>query len=268
MVKYISFFINVKPEMQKVLPVINFKCTCTSQNFQISHATILESMRGKYLEECDVNLVFAFNRSDLKWTGLCKCTGRRTIPKCNPCQNGRSYRTESEINSIISDVEQRVQRKFQEKLDDIKKFFLACKDFTKFLSSSILLINLQNRYLLGQTKIHTLSFDIESIFKKYMRMYERNSLSQSGKRCGLRDDLSKIFQHVRMPISSRNIFPDFADISIHGKLLALSMSMKIIYKIFSLCHLPDNSQKRFSLMRQFGQCIFGMFFRQQMRKFK
>jgi hypothetical protein len=225
-------------------------------------------MQGKYPEECDFIIEFAFDRQALEWTGSCRCPARRTKPPCRSCQNGNSRRNDNQIDSLIRDVQQTVQRNFDEYLGHIKTFYLACNDFTKFLSSSILLINLQNRYLLGPTKMHSLSFDIESIFEKYMRKYERNSLSQSGKRCGLRDDLSKIFQHVRMPISSRNIFPDFADISIHGKLLALSMSMKIIYKLFSLCHLPDESINRIFLMRQFGQCIFGMFFRQQMRKLK
>jgi len=248
------------------LTLIRFLCTKT--DYFIYHSDIIASMQGKYPEECDFILEFVFNRRELAWTGNCKCPARPTKPLCRSCQNGNSRRNDNQIDSLIRDVQQTVQRNFDEYLGHIKTFYLACKDFTKFLSSSILLINLQNRYLLGQTKMHTLSFDLESIFEKYMRKYERNSLSQSGKRCGLRDDLSRIYRHVRMPISSRNIFPDFADISIHGKLLALSMSMKIIYKIFSLCHLPDNSQKRFSLIRQFGQCIFGMFFRQQMRKFK
>ena len=90
----------------------------------ITHSNILDSMKGKNPEECVVNLIIALNRSDLKWTDLCKCTGR-SIPKCKPCQNGRSTRTESEIDSIIRDVEQRVRKNFQEKLDDIKKFFLV-----------------------------------------------------------------------------------------------------------------------------------------------
>jgi hypothetical protein len=224
-------------------------------------------MDGKYPEECVVNLVFTINRSDLKWTGLCKCTGR-SMPKCRPCQYGRSYRTESEIDSIIRDVEQRVKNNFQEKLDDIKKFFLACKDFTKFLSSSILLINLQNRYLQGRKKSNTLSFDLESTFEKYMRKYQGNSLSQSGKKCGLGDDISVIYRHVRMPISSGNIFPDFADISIRDKLLALSMSMKMLFRLAPLHHLHNNDKKQMLLMQKIAQYICRMFFSQQMLKCK
>jgi hypothetical protein len=253
--------------MQKLFQVI-FRCT--EPNYYISHLDIFASMQGRYPEECNFKIEFTFDRRALEWTGNCRCPQRRTKPLCRSCQYGNSYLTEWEIDFLITDVQQRVKKNFEENLVDIKKFYLACKDFTKFLSSSILLINLQKRYLLCQTKMHTLSFDLESIFEKYMRKYERNSLSQSGKRCGLRDDASEsgIYPHVRMLISSGNIFPDFADISIHGKLLALSMSMKMIYKIFSLCHLPDESINRIFLMRQFGQCIFGMFFRQQMRKCK
>ena len=234
----------------------------------ITHSNILDSMKGKNPEECVVNLIIALNRSDLKWTDLCKCTGR-SIPKCKPCQNGRSTRTESEIDSIIRDVEQRVRKNFQEKLDDIKKFFLACKGFTNFLSSSILLINLQNMYFQGR-KSNTLSFDLESTFEKYVRKYQGNSLSQSGKRCGcgLGDDISGIYRHVRMPTSSGSIFPDFAEISIRGELLALSMSMKVLFRLAPLHHLHNNVKKQMHLMREIAQYICRMFFRKQMRKCK
>ena len=254
--------------MTNLFPV-RFECINRTY-YYISHSNIFASMQGRDPEECDFILEFAFDRRALRWTGRCRCTGR-SVPQCRSCKNGNSVRTELEIDSIISDVQQRVQMNLRVKLDDIKTFYLACKDFTKFFSSSILLIFLQNRYLLVRRKINTLSFDLESTLKKYMIKYEGNLILKFGKRCELRDDASEsgIYQHVRMPTSSGNIFfPDFADISIRGKLLALSMSMKIIYRIFSLCHLRDDSKKRIYLMRQFEQCIFGMFFRQQMRKFK
>jgi len=243
---------------------VRFQCTKT--DYYVSHLDIFASMRGRNPEECDFKIEFVFDRRALAWTGRCRCTGR-SLPRCRSCKNGNSYRTEWEIDSLISGVQQRVQRNFEQKLDDIK---LACKDFTKFVSSSILLIFLQNRYLLVRRKINTLSFDLESTLKKYMRKYEGDLILKFEKRCKLRDDASEsgIYQHVRVPTSSGNIFPDFADISIRGKLLALSMSMKIIYRIFSLCHLRDDSKNRIYLMRQFEQCIFGMFFRQQMRKCK
>jgi hypothetical protein len=228
-------------------------------------------MQGRDPEECEFNVEFAFERLDLAWTGCCRCPPRRTKPPCRACQNGHSYRTEWEIDCVIRETTQRVQRNFANNLDDIKTFCLACKDFTKFFSSSILLIFLQKRYFPGEKKMHTLSFDLESTLKKYMIMYERNSILKFGKRCWLRDDASEsgIYRHVRMPTFSGNIFfPDFPDISIRGELLALSMSLRIIYRFFSLCHLSEQSKKKTYLMRKFEQCIFGMFFRKQMRKCK
>jgi hypothetical protein len=228
-------------------------------------------MQGRVPEDCEFKMEFAFERRALQWTGCCRCPPKRTKPPCRPCQNGHSYRTEWEIDSLIRETTQRVERNFQRNLDDIKTFYLACKDFTKFFSSSILLIFLQNTYLLVRRKINTLSFDLESTLKKYMIMYKENSILKFGKRCGLRDDASEsgIYRHVRMPTFSGNIFfPDFPNISIRGELLAFSMSLKIIYKFFSLCHLSDKSKKKTHLMRKFEQCIFGMFFRKQMRKCK
>ena len=239
----------------------------TSGIFPIKHANIIESMEGKELDKCDVKLVFTLDQNDFVSTGRCRCTGR-SRPRCNSCQNSGSWRTKSEAHSIMRDIEQRGQRRFQEMLNDIKKFFLACKDFTNFLSSSILLINLQNRYLQGRKKSNTLSFDLESTFEKYVRKYQWNSLSQSGKRCELGDDISGIYRHVRMPTSFENIFPDFADISIRGKLLALSMSMKMLFRLVSLHHLHKNRRGQMHLMREIAQYICRMFFRKQMRKCK
>ena len=108
----------------------------------------------------------------------------------------------------------------------------------------------------------------ESTFEKYVRKYQGNSLSQSGKRCELGDDISGIYRHVRMPTSFENIFPDFADISIRGKLLALSMSMKMLFRLVSLHHLHKNRRGQMHLMREIAQYICRMFFRKQMRKCK
>lgn len=246
---------------------VTFQCT-TVHYFSPSHSEIIASMQGRGFDMCQFRMEIAIDRQALRWTGRCRCTGR-SVPRCRSCKNGNSVRTEWEIDSLIRETTQRVERYFQRNLDDIKTFYSACKDFTKFFSSSILLIFL--RYFPGETKMHTLSFDLESTLKKYMIMYKENSILKFGRRCCLRDDGSEsgIYQHVRMPTFSGNIFfPDFPDISIRGELLALSMSLRIIYRFFSLCHLSEQSKKKTYLMRKFEQIIFGMFFRKQMRKCK
>jgi hypothetical protein len=71
-----------------------------------------------------------------------------------------------------------------------------------------------------------------------------------------------------MPTSSGNIFPDFADISIRDKLLALSMSMKMLFRLAPLHHLHNNDKKQMLLMQKIAQYICRMFFSQQMLKCK
>jgi hypothetical protein len=247
---------------------VTFRCTTITYSYP-SHWDIFASLQGRDPAKCEFKMEFAFDRRDLRWTGRCRCTGR-SVPRCRPCKNGHSVRSDWEVDDLIKETTRRVERNLERNLDDIKTFYLACNDFTKFFSSSILLIFLQNTYLLVRRKINTLSFDLESTLKKYMRKYEGNLILKFGKRCELRDDGSEygIYQYVRMPTSSGNIFPDFADISIRGELLAFSMSLKIIYRFFSVCHLSEQSKKKTHLMRKFEQCIFGMFFRKQMRKCK
>lgn len=246
--------------MQVENPIFKqFTFSITSQYFPLTYEQIITSMEGEPPEKCNFKLVFDLKPEDLRWTGLCRCTGR-SVPMCRPCRNGASTRTDWEINSLIRDIKERFQWRFLNMINDIKTFFSACKGFTNFLSSSFVL----NRCFQVQKKSNILSLDLGRIFERIMIKYEGNSLSQAGKRCWLRR--SEIYQHVRMPTSSGSIFPDFADSSIRGKLLALSMSMKMLFQLVSLHHLYENCRGKMHLMQNIAQYICRLFVAKQMQK--
>lgn len=97
--------------MQKLFQVI-FRCT--EPNYDISHLDIFASMQGRYPEECNFKIEFTFDRRALEWTGNCRCPPRRTKPLCRSCQYGNSYLTEWKIDFLITDVQQRVKKNFEE----------------------------------------------------------------------------------------------------------------------------------------------------------
>ena len=262
MVKYYFFFVLLPiQEMEQITFHI------TGRYFTISRSQMIASMSGKSPENCDFQLVVTLDPEDFRWTGECKCPQSRTIPKCGPCQRGRSMRTLSAANAIVRDITTTFRARFLEIQDDVKTFFSTCKGFTNFLSSSFVLTNLRNMFFQRQRQKNCsiLSLDTErTYFERIMTKYERNSLLQAGQRCGLRQ--SEIYQHVRMPTSSGSIFPDFADSSIRGNLLGLSMSMKMLFRLVSLHHLNGNCRHQMHLMQNIAQYICRIFIRKQMGK--
>ena len=246
--------------MQVEIPILK-QCTfsITSQYFPLTYKEIITSMEGEQPEKCNFVLIFDLKPIDFRSTGLCRCTGR-SLPVCKPCKNGTSTRSDWEVNTLIRDTRERLQYMFLNMTNDIKTFFSACKGFTNFLSSSFVL----NRCFQVQKKSNILSLDLGRIFERIMIKYEGNSLSQAGKRCWLRR--SEIYQHVRMLTSSGSIFPDFADSSIRGKLLALSMSMKMLFRLVSLHHLYGNCRGQMHLMQNIAQHICRLFIAKQMQK--
>jgi len=235
----------------------------TSNAFPITYGQIITSMEGESPEKCNFGLGFDLKPGDFYSTGLCRCTGR-SVPKCKPCQNGRSRRTDREVNDMIRNIQERSQWRFSIMIDEIKTFFSACKGFTNFLSSSFVLINLRNKCFQVQKNSNILSLDLGRIFERIMIKYEGNSLSKAGKRCGLSE--SGIYQHVKMPTSPGSIFPDFADIYIRVKLLASSMSIKMLFRLVSLHHLNKNHRGQMFFMNKIAEFIFRKFIRKQMRK--
>jgi hypothetical protein len=202
-----------------------------SNSFPITCEIIISAMDGEPPEKCNFELQFDLNPRDFYSTGRCRCTGR-SRPRCKPCQNGHSLRTDREVNVMIRNIQDRSQRRFSLMIGDIRTFFSACKGFTR-------------------------------IFER-MIQYEGNSLSQAGKRCGLSE--SGIYQHVKMPTSPGSIFPDLADISIRVKLLALSLSMKMLFRLVSLHHLNKNHRGQMFFMNKIAEFIFRKLIRKQMRK--
>jgi hypothetical protein len=154
------------------------------------------------------------------------------------------------------------------KLNISKLFFLACKDFKIFLSSSsMVLVKLQGDIFGRKNK--ALSFDLESNLKNYMIYitHKRNPLSQAGKNVGF-ELCSDIFPHVRMPTSSGSICPDFANNPIRIELLTLSISMKVLFRFASLCHLNNDYERQGKMIRMIAKYSLCKSFKRQMQKLK
>jgi hypothetical protein len=71
-----------------------------------------------------------------------------------------------------------------------------------------------------------------------------------------------------MPISSGRIFPDFADISIRNQLLALSMSMGMLFRLVPLSHLNKSHRNQTRLIQCIAKYISRIFIKKQMLKCK
>ena len=263
MLNYTFFFLII---VESEMKVVKLNCESPDPEYCPTYPAIIKSLLGIDPHDCMFELVFEFDRERFRWSGRCRCNQQRnTRPRCKPCQNGASYRTDYEINLCIEDIKKKVQRRFDAMLEDVKDFFSTCKDFSIFLSpSSMVLLNLQGE--IGPRKTKVLSSDLETNLENFMRKYQGNQLSRAGGKICL-GDISQIIQHVRMPTSSGSICPNFADISIRGELLALSMSMKMLCRFASLCHLYYNRDRQMRLIRQIANYICRMyFFRRQIRK--
>lgn len=228
---------------------------------------IIKSMRGRCPFDYRFVLVFNIERSKFRWTGLCKCTGR-SVPKCRPCQFGTSFRNDAQIDSLVDKIKKDAQKSFDVKIKNINTFFLECKEFSIFLSSSsMVLVKLQGDIFGRKNK--ALSFDLESNLKNYMIdiTHKRNPLSQAGKNVGF-ELCSDIFPHVRMPTSSGSICPDFANNPIRIELLTLSISMKVLFRFASLFHLNNDYERQGKMIRMIAKYSLCKSFRRQMQKLK
>jgi hypothetical protein len=257
MVKY-SFFLNIILRST----MVEIRITFTSAAFLITHKGVIKSMKEQPPEKCEYIILFDLDRESYRHNGKCRCTNR-SFPRCKSCQSGNSFRTNKEINDIIQDIKETVSKKFWSMIDDIKAFFSACKGFANLLSSSYVVMNLRNKYFQVQKNSNIFSLDLGRIFES-MIQYEGNSLSKAVEKCGL--SKADIVQHVKMPTYSRSIFPDFADNFIRDKLLALSLSMKMLFRLVSLHHLNKNHRGQMFFMNKIAEFIFRMFIRKQMLK--
>ena len=218
---------------------------------------IILLLHGRDPTECDFEIVFDIDWSELIPTGLCKCTGH-SVPLCRSCQRGKSKHTKLEIDQKIYVITYNAQSRFDEKIKKVKDFFLACKDFAIFLSlSSNVLLETPD-----VKKTKALSFDLGCILERYMTKCQKNPLSQVGKMISLKN-LTSLFWNVRIQSSSRR---QCDDISIRGELLGLSLTMKLLCRFASLCHLNNNCHAQMVLIHQIADYICRMSFRRQMRR--
>jgi hypothetical protein len=233
--------------------------------FFIDCSKIIQSMDGHHLDNCYFEIVFELDPKHFLSTGLCRCPARRTNPPCKQCQSGKSFRTKHEAENIVGNIKNRANADLPRMLDDIKRLFLAFGSFANFLSSSFLAIRLQSRCVEGQKKSLALSFDLKSIFRRLMKSCERNSLSEAWVRCELGSDITEILRYAKIPISSGSIFTDFADISMRNQLLALSMSMGMLFRMVPLWHLNESHRNQTLLIQCIAKNISGAFIRKQQK---
>jgi hypothetical protein len=231
--------------------------------FSLTHTEIIRCMQGDYPENCVFEIVFELDPKHFRSTGLCRCPARRTVPACKQCQFGRSWRSMFEAEDIVRNIKSRANSDLPRMLDDIKRLFRAFGSFANFLSSSFLAIRLQSRCVGGQKKSLALSFDLKSIFRRLVRACEGNSLSEAWVKCDLGSDISDIFKYAKMPISSGSIFTDLANISIRNQLFALSMSMRMVFRMVPLRHLNKNHRNQTLIINCIAKYISGAFIRER-----
>ena len=228
---------------------------------KLDHFRILNSLKGYDPREC----IFEIR-----------------VPKLNQLmksQKGRGPMTEWEAKLYHNQLEEEGNKKLQQLVGDIVNLYLAISSsgIAKFLQSSIVVINLAIPLLCFQGQKMKF-FDLESNFYRTMICSKGISILTAGRQCRLNDEEYGIYPLVKIPISSRSIFPNFADKAIRSELLTLSMSMKMFRRLVPLHYLRNNLMiqntlhKNLMIQTQFVLCIAQYicrkFIKKQMLKIK
>ena len=194
------------------------------------------------------------------WCSRC----RNTQPTCRDCQRKRRNAPSlEEIEILFKNSTQVAKLEIDKMMHNVQNFRDACKMF----KDATLLKNLSYLHFLRMVQSltlkdnsHSSSFnfsDFDGFFRKCMVFYPvLEQLRNTGIKCKIYSD-QELMIFVQFPNFWKRIYPKFENVSTRNEILALSMSMKILYRLVSTEYLFQSRKNRLVLEGRIAKRIIG-----------
>jgi hypothetical protein len=180
---------------------------------------------------------------------------RNTQPGCKNCQIRRRMEPSyDQITRLVENAKLNANVKIDNMFNSVKDFRDASKIFGKTVFDGLSYLHflrmVQNSTFLDHMYLPFPSFnfsDFDGFFKKTAIFYP---VSQHMKDFGMKFKISDedLIGFVQFPNSEERIYPEFENISTRNELLALSMSMRLLYRLVSPEYIFQSRKKQL-LMR-------------------
>ncbi len=163
------------------------------------------------------------------------CSCRNTEPGCKNCQrNRRNAPSFNDITKLVENAVLRANMNIDNMFISVQNFRDACKMFGKTVFEGLSYLNflrmIQNSTLKDHMYLPLSDFD--DFFRKTAIFYPvSKQLKNTGMKCDISD--KDLMQFVKFPNSRERIYPGFKNVSTRNKLLALSMFMRLLYRLVS-----------------------------------
>lgn len=173
---------------------------------------------------------------------------RNTRPGCKKCQRERrNARSWKQLDGLFENAKKDAKLEIDNMMNNVQKFRDACKMFGKTVFEGLSYLHflrmVQNSTLQDHRYLPLPSFnfsDFDGFFRKPAIFYPvSQQLKDTGMKCKISDkDLMGFVQFLN---SRERIYPEFGNVSTRNELLALSMSMRLLYRLVSS---NENTQSR------------------------
>jgi len=174
------------------------------------------------------------DKSDFYQSSRCfRC--RNTEPGCNKCQRKRRNAPSGEqLDVMVEKAKQNAKLEIDNMLNNVQNFRDACKMFGKTVFEGLSYLHFLRMIQSSTLKDHRylpLS-DFDDFFRKTANSYPvPQQLKNIGMKCNISDE--DLMQFVKFPNSRERNYPEFENVSTRNELLALSMSMRLLYRLVS-----------------------------------
>jgi hypothetical protein len=173
---------------------------------------------------------------------------RNTQPGCKNCQIRRRMQPSyNEITRLVENAKLNANVNIDNMFNSVKDFRDACKIFGKTVFEGLSYLHFLRMALNSTLKDHrylplpSFNFsDFDGFFRKTAIFYPVSQhLKDTGMQCQISDE--DLIGFVQFPNSRERIYPEFENVSTRNEILALSMSMRILYRLVST---NDKTQSR------------------------
>jgi hypothetical protein len=173
---------------------------------------------------------------------------RDTEPGCKKCQRKwRNAPSWEQLDVLVEKAKQNAKLEIDNMLNNVQKFRDACKMFGKTVFEDLSYLHflrmIQNSTLKDHRYLPLSSFhfsDFDGFFRRTAIFYQ---VSQQLKDTGMKCEISEkdLIGFVEFQNSREMIYPKFGNVSTRNEVLALSMSMRLLYCLVSS---NDKTQSR------------------------
>jgi hypothetical protein len=168
-----------------------------------------------------------------------------------------------EITKLVENAKLNANVKIDNMFKSVQDFRDACKIFGKRVFEGLSYLHFlrmaQNSILKDHMYLPLPSFnffDFDEFFKKTAIFYPVSQhLKDFGMKCKISDE--DLMGFVQFPNSGERIYPKFESVSTRNKLLALSMSMRILSRFVSTKYMFQSPKNRLVLEGHIAKRIIG-----------